>query len=128
MANIMRRRRHENEREQGGELSRRGSPYPYGGQYFWDPLRTMSELLRWDPFGELSQGTSASGFFSERSFGEFRRSFTLPEGTDADGVSAQLKDGVLRIELKKRAEVQPRRISLGASKQTPASTEAPPKT
>jgi HSP20 family protein len=49
----------------------------------------------------------------ERSYGSFSRSFTLPDGADADNVRADMKDGVLDITVPKRPEVKPRRISLG---------------
>ncbi|MFP2934376.1 Hsp20/alpha crystallin family protein [Pyxidicoccus sp. 3LG] len=52
-------------------------------------------------------------FAYERSFGSFSRAFTLPEGVDAEHVSAELKDGVLRLTLPKLPEVQPRRIKVG---------------
>src|SRR5439155_19894322 len=35
----------------------------------------------------------------ELSFGTFRRSFTLPEDTDGTKVTAELRDGVLRVHL-----------------------------
>lgn len=37
----------------------------------------------------------------ERAYGSFMRSFTLPEGTPADKVAAEFKDGVLLIHLPK---------------------------
>jgi HSP20 family protein len=49
----------------------------------------------------------------EVSYGSFSRSFSLPDGTDADNVNAQMKDGVLQITVPKRPEVQPRRIGIG---------------
>jgi len=48
----------------------------------------------------------------ERSYGSFSRSFTLPEGIDAEHVQADLKDGVLSVVLPKKPEVQPKRIAL----------------
>jgi HSP20 family protein len=51
-------------------------------------------------------------FLYERSYGSFTRSFTLPEGVDSEHVDAELKDGVLALHLSKRAEIQPKRISL----------------
>jgi len=48
----------------------------------------------------------------ERSYGSFSRSFTLPEGIDAEHVQADLKDGVLNVVLPKKPEVQPKRIAL----------------
>jgi HSP20 family protein len=57
---------------------------------------------------------SEQAYCAERMFGEFRRSFALPEGADPDSANAELKNGVLRITLSKRPEVQPKRIALGA--------------
>ncbi|MBX5482571.1 MAG: Hsp20/alpha crystallin family protein [Myxococcaceae bacterium] len=51
-------------------------------------------------------------FAYERAYGAFSRTFTLPEGVDADHVSAELKDGVLSVVIPKKPEVQPRKISL----------------
>jgi HSP20 family protein len=63
-------------------------------------------------------------FAYERSFGTFSRSFVLPEGADLSRVSADLKDGVLRIEVPKRAEVQARRIQIGQGQKEGATKEA----
>ena len=35
----------------------------------------------------------------ERSYGSFRRSFTLPEDTDSKKVTAEFRDGVLKVHL-----------------------------
>jgi HSP20 family protein len=35
----------------------------------------------------------------ERSFGNFRRSFTLPEDADSTKVTAEFQDGVLKVHL-----------------------------
>lgn len=48
----------------------------------------------------------------ERSFGSFSRTFTLPEGVDADQIKASMKDGVLTIELPKRPELQPKKVAV----------------
>jgi HSP20 family protein len=60
----------------------------------------------------------------ERSFGSFRRSLTLPDGVDADAISASFERGVLEVRVPKPAERQPRRveISAGSSKNGPAPT------
>lgn len=49
----------------------------------------------------------------ERSYGNFMRSFTLPEGADPDNVKADLKEGVLTLSVPKKPEVQPRKITIG---------------
>ena len=48
-------------------------------------------------------------YASERSYGSFSRAFTLPDGTDAENVKAELKDGVLQVIVPKKPEVQPRK-------------------
>ena len=49
---------------------------------------------------------------NERFQGRFRRVMTLPEDADPEGVSAQYRDGLLHICVKRRAEAQPRRITI----------------
>ncbi|HEX6459327.1 MAG TPA: Hsp20/alpha crystallin family protein [Thermoleophilaceae bacterium] len=62
------------------------------------------------------------GFYRlERSFGRFSRSLTLPEGVDADAISASFDKGVLAVSIPKPEERKPRRISIGGG--TPATLE-----
>jgi HSP20 family protein len=49
----------------------------------------------------------------ERVYGQFTRTFSLPEGVDGEHVKAELKDGVLTLIVPKKPEVQPRRIQIG---------------
>jgi HSP20 family protein len=55
-------------------------------------------------------------FTLERGHGRFSRSFSLPDGADGERATAEVKDGVLTLRVPKRAEVQPRRINVGAAK------------
>jgi HSP20 family protein len=48
----------------------------------------------------------------ERSYGSFSRSFTLPEGADADHAEADLRNGVLTLSIPKLPEHQPKKISV----------------
>jgi len=48
----------------------------------------------------------------ERIQGAFKRRFKLPESADDTEISARSEHGVLEIVIKKRAEQQPRRISI----------------
>ncbi|HLL71972.1 MAG TPA: Hsp20/alpha crystallin family protein [Pyrinomonadaceae bacterium] len=48
----------------------------------------------------------------ERSYGAFTRSFTLPQTVSPENVSAEYKNGVLRVVLQKREEVKARRIEI----------------
>jgi HSP20 family protein len=50
----------------------------------------------------------------ERSFGSFRRSLTLPDGVDADAISASFERGVLEVRVPKPAERKPRRVEISA--------------
>jgi HSP20 family protein len=51
----------------------------------------------------------------ERSYGSFQRSFTLPEGVNAEAVNADLKDGVLTLTVGKKPEVQAKKIPVGTA-------------
>ena len=62
------------------------------------------------------------GFYRlERAFGRFSRSLTLPEGVNADAISASFDKGVLEVSIPKPEERKPRRISIGNGK--PATLE-----
>ena len=54
----------------------------------------------------------------ERRYGAFARSFTLPETVDTDKVSADYENGVLRIQMGKRAEAKPKQIKVSVSPKT----------
>ena len=53
----------------------------------------------------------------ERAFGSFSRSLTLPEGIDAEAVSASFDRGVLEVQIPKPEERKPRKISIGVGGQ-----------
>lgn len=48
----------------------------------------------------------------ERSFGQFRRSFTLPRTVDAENISATYDNGVLTVTVPKTESVKPRQIEI----------------
>ena len=50
----------------------------------------------------------------ERRLNRFSRSFKLPENADPEAVSASFKNGILGLEIKKRAEAQKRSIQIKA--------------
>jgi HSP20 family protein len=65
--------------------------------------------------GEKKQETSSEDetfHRTERSFGAFERSFTLPPYVDTDTVKASLHDGVLAVTLPRREEAKAREISI----------------
>ena len=45
-------------------------------------------------------------YLHERHFGSFERSFSIPEGVDADKIEASFKKGVLTLTLPKKPEAQ----------------------
>lgn len=135
----------------------------------WEPFRTMRELLRWYPFGEMAPAWTSleaqtfmpdfevketqnafvfkadipgieeknldvkltnnrltvSGkretekteqnetyYATERSYGSFSRSFTLPEGFDGEKVAAELEKGVLTITVSKKPEAAAKKVNV----------------
>jgi HSP20 family protein len=49
---------------------------------------------------------------AERAVGTFYRRFSLPDTADPDGIKARTNNGVLRLDIPKKAETQPRRIKV----------------
>lgn len=49
---------------------------------------------------------------NERFGGRFRRVVSLPDDIDPNGVSADYRDGVLHVSVKRRESAQPRRITV----------------
>jgi HSP20 family protein len=67
---------------------------------------TISGERRSDAFnGEKAERT-------ERYFGTFRRSITLPARVDANKVSATYRDGILTVTLPKTEEAKPKQITV----------------
>ncbi len=56
----------------------------------------------------------------ERSFGQFSRSLTLPEGINADAIAATFDKGVLEVRIPKPEERKPRRIEIKVGEGAPA--------
>jgi HSP20 family protein len=50
----------------------------------------------------------------ERAFGSFSRRLTLPEGVDAETISAKFDRGVLEVSIPKPEQRKPRRIEIAA--------------
>ncbi|MGD0939980.1 MAG: Hsp20/alpha crystallin family protein [Terracidiphilus sp.] len=51
----------------------------------------------------------------ERRYGSFYRAFTLPSAVDTENVAASYNAGVLKLELKKKAEAQPKQIQINVA-------------
>src|SRR5919106_3701527 len=64
---------------------------------------------------KAEQEQKEEGFYRvERAFGRFSRSLSLPEGVDADKVSADFDKGVLEVRVPKPEERKPHRVAIAA--------------
>jgi HSP20 family protein len=59
----------------------------------------------------------------ERSYGSFRRALTLPEGVDAEAITATFDKGVLEVTVAKPAQQAPRKVQITVGGESAA--EAP---
>jgi HSP20 family protein len=50
----------------------------------------------------------------ERRFGTFSRTFGVPQGVTEDDVSAEYRDGVLEVHVRKPEQPKPKRIQVGS--------------
>jgi HSP20 family protein len=62
-----------------------------------------------------SQRKEGESFRSERYFGKFQRSVTLPTAVESNKVNASYKDGILTVELPKAEEAKPKQIAVNVS-------------
>jgi HSP20 family protein len=56
----------------------------------------------------------------ERAYGSFSRTLTLPEGVDADAISASFDRGVLEVRVPKPEQRKPRKVEISVGGSTPA--------
>lgn len=61
--------------------------------------------------GERRSEKNENGF-SEKSYGGFKRVFTLPKTVDGEKVVAKFEHGVLNIKIEKKEEVQSKKIEV----------------
>lgn len=52
---------------------------------------------------------------TERTYGSFSRSFSLPNTVNTDAIKAEYKNGVLTVELPKRAESKPKQVKVSVT-------------
>jgi HSP20 family protein len=60
-------------------------------------------------------GNADQGFRTERFFGKFQRSLTLPAAVNAEHVKATYKDGILTVVLPTAEEAKPKQIEVAMS-------------
>lgn len=51
----------------------------------------------------------------ERSYGSFSRSFSLPNTINTEAIHAEYKNGVLTVQMPKRAESKPKQVKVNVS-------------
>ena len=74
---------------------------------------------------KLEKAEESEGYHRiERTYGAFSRSFTMPTTVDVEHISAESRDGVLRIVLPKRAETKPRQIKVQVESTRPSQVAA----
>lgn len=71
--------------------------------------RTLS--IRGEKKAEREE-TKESARWSERAYGSFTRSFTLPSDANTERISASFKDGVLKLEIPRAEEAKARSVAI----------------
>lgn len=76
-------------------------------------LRIENNTLTLKGERKREQETKEENFHRmERLYGSFCRSFSFPSTVDQDKITAEFKDGVLKIRLPKKEEVKPKQIKV----------------
>jgi len=65
---------------------------------------------------EFADSTEQGGYHRREIFtGEFKRTLVLPEGLNAEEITAKAEDGILTVTLPRRPEVLPRKVKVGVT-------------
>ena len=76
-------------------------------------LRVENNVLTLQGERKRENETNEEGYFrSERAYGTFSRSFSLPTSVDTSKIGAEYKDGVLSVSLPKAEEAKPKQIDV----------------
>ena len=79
-------------------------------------VRVENNVLTLSGQKQRSEETKEEGYYrSERAFGSFSRSFSLPSTVDVSKITAEFNDGVLTLTLPKAEEAKPRQIEVQVS-------------
>lgn len=76
------------------------------------PTTTVAELEKAEPERAAKPADKARYWVSERSIGEFSRTFSFPVRVDQEAVTAKLEDGVLSVRVPKAPKHEARRIDI----------------
>jgi HSP20 family protein len=76
-------------------------------------VRVENNVLTLNGQRKQEKEAKEDGYFrSERSYGTFSRSFTLPTTVDVKKISASYKDGILTVQLPRLEESKPKQIDV----------------
>lgn len=75
-------------------------------------VNVEKHVLRISSHKRANDDKSRKYLVRERSFVEFDRAFSLPEGINEEAIDAEFRDGVLTITLPKMPVEQPKKISV----------------
>jgi HSP20 family protein len=79
-------------------------------------VRVENNILTIRGKKEQKEEVKEEGYFrSERLYGSFSRSFSLPSTVEASRIAAQYRDGVLTLSIPKAEEAKPRQIEVKIS-------------
>jgi HSP20 family molecular chaperone IbpA len=62
--------------------------------------------------GNVSRESLGDVVYQETRIGNYRRQFTLPGDVDSDKITADMKDGLLKIKISKPEKAKPKRIEI----------------
>lgn len=65
--------------------------------------------------GYVSMESLGDIVYRETRIGNYRREFTLPDDVNTDSISAEMKDGVLTVKVKKPEKVKPKKIEIACA-------------
>ena len=76
-------------------------------------VRVENQTLTISGQRKFEKQDASKGFHRiERSYGEFRRSFAVPNTFDTDKINAAFKNGVLTVSLAKKEAAKPRQVQV----------------
>jgi HSP20 family protein len=64
---------------------------------------------------KFEKNENVKGYRIERTYGEFTRSFSVPQTVDTEKVAADYKNGVLTISLPKKETSKPRQVRVAVT-------------
>ena len=75
-------------------------------------IESKKEEEKKTPASGEESGENGNYLIRERRFSSFSRAFKLPENADSEGITASFKNGVLSLEIAKKAEAQTKLIQI----------------